>query len=248
MLSGKSGLADIRAGLRVGVEDYHPKPFDPDELLRSISLRISRREQKCRLDALLSQSLNHDSRTLLTCMLGFAESLRAAAASGNPIAFAEVAEAASAIEHSAERLLKLIERVGAIMEIASSSTKPAATYGTIAATDWLGGTGRNRKAVAQKIDRAPALILDLDAVPVPLAHGQLILTQLVETAFEASPRGFPVKVNGSLEGQACLVSVDSTNCAPPQADAAGIRPEASPLRLSGARDGHRAPRVGPLLL
>jgi len=45
-LSGKSGLADIRNGLGLGVDDYIPKPFDPDELLRSISLRISRREQK----------------------------------------------------------------------------------------------------------------------------------------------------------------------------------------------------------
>ena len=234
-LSGKSGLADIRAGLRVGVDDYIPKPFDPDELLRSISLRISRREQKRRLDALLGQSLHQDFRTPLTGILGFAELLRAAAASGNPIPLAEVAEAASAIEHSAERLLELIERVGTIVEIASSSPMLAETYRTITATDWLAGTRRNFEAVAQKMDRAPDLILDLDDVPVPVppAHWQLILAQLVETAFDASPKGCPVKVTGRLEGQAYHVSVDSTNGAPTTAGAAAVHPEASSVPFPG---------------
>lgn len=100
-LSGKSGLADIRAGLRVGVDDYIPKPFDPDELLRSISLRISRRERKQRLDGLLGRSLHHDFRTPLTSMLGFAELLRATARPGTPIPAAAVTQAAEMMQSSA---------------------------------------------------------------------------------------------------------------------------------------------------
>ena len=234
-MSGKSGLADIRAGLRVGVDDYIPKPFDPDELLRSITLRISRREQKHRLDALLGRSLHHDFRTPLTSILGFAALLSAAAAMGKPMPAAEVAEAAEMMQHSAEQLLELIERVGTIVEIASSSPKLAETYRTVTTADWLAGTRRNCEAVAQKMDRAPDLVLDLNEVPVPvpLAHWQLTLAQLVETAFDASPKGFPVRVTGRLEGHAYHVSVDCAAGSPPPADGAAVDPKASSLHFPG---------------
>ncbi len=121
------------------------------------------------------------------------------------------------------------------MEIASSSPKLAETYRTITTTDWLAGTRRNCEAVAQKIDRAPDLVLDLAdvPVPVPLAHWQLTLAQLVETAFDASPKGFPVRVTGRLEGQAYHVSVDCTDGAPPPAGAAAGHSDASSLHFPG---------------
>lgn len=220
-MSGKSGLADIRAGLRLGVDDFIPKPFDPDELLRSISLRIDRWGQKQRLDALLGRSLHHDFRTPLRSILGFSELLRAAALQGKPIPAAEVPEAAEEMQSAGERLLQLIEKVGIIMEIASSGPKLAETYRAITTTDWLAGTRRNCEAVAQKMDRTPDLVLDLAEVPVPvpLAHWQLTLSQLVEHAFEASPKGLRVRVTGRLEGRAYHVSVDFTDSPPPPAGA-----------------------------
>lgn len=222
-LSGKSGLADIRAGLRGGVDDYIPKPFDPDELMRSIGLRIGRREQKHRLDAFLGRSLHQDLRRPLTSLLGFAELLRAAAVQGKPIPAAEVAEAAEMMQYSAERLLELIEKVGTILEIASSSPKLAETYRSATTADWLAGAHRNCAAVAQKMDRTPDLVLRLEDVPValPREHWQLTLAQLVENALVASPKGRPVRVTGRREGDAYHVSVDCTEGAPPSAGAAG---------------------------
>ena len=232
-LSGKSGLADIRAGLRVGVDDYIPKPFDPDELLRSISLRISRREQKQRLDALLGRSLHHDFRTPLTGILGFAELLRAAALQGKPIPAAEVSEAAEMMQYSAG-LLELIEKVGTIVEIAGSSPTLAETYRTVTTTGWLAGARRNCEAVAQKLGRAPDLVLLLDEVPVPvpLSHWLITLTQLLETAFEGSAKGTPVRLTGRREGQAYHVSVLYTEGAPPPAGAGG-HPGASSRPIAG---------------
>lgn len=230
-LSGKSGLADIRAGLRVGVDDYIPKPFDPDELLRSISLRISRREQKQRLDALLGRSLHHDFRTPLTSILGFAELLRAAALQGKPIPASEVTEAAEMMQYSAERLLELIEKVGTIVELAGSGPNLAETYRTVTTTGWLAGARRNCEAVAQKLDRAPDLVLLLDEVPVPvpLSHWLLALTHLLETAFEGSAKGTPVRLTGRREGQAYHLSVDCTAGAPAPAGSAAVRPGAPVL-------------------
>jgi DNA-binding response OmpR family regulator len=234
-LSGKSGLADIRAGLRVGVDDYIPKPFDPDELLRSISLRISRREQKQRLDALLGRSLHHDFRTPLTGILGFAELLRAAAMQGTPIPAAEVSEAAEMMQYSAERLLELIEKVGTIVEITSSSPKLAETYRTVTTTDWLAGARRNCEAVAQKMDRTPDLVLLLEEVPVPvpMTHWLMTLAQLLETAFEGSAKGIPVRVTGRREGQAYHVSVDCTVGASAPARVPVVHPGTSVLPVLG---------------
>jgi len=236
-LSGKSGLADIRAGLRLGVDDYIPKPFDPDELLRSISLRVSRRDQKRWLDALLGRSLHHDFRTPLFSILGFAELLRETAVQGKPMPAAEVAEAAEMMQEAGEGLLQLIEKVGTLVEIASSSPKLAESYRTITTTDWLAGARRNCEAVARISDRASDLYLVLDEVPVPVprAHWQLALAQLLECAFEASPKGLPVQVTGRLAGQSYHVAVDCADSRPPTVEATGGQPEAWSSAFPGLR-------------
>ncbi len=234
-LSGKSGLADIRAGLRIGVDDYIPKPFDPDELLRSISLRISRRERKQRLDGLLGRSLHHDFRTPLTSMLGFAELLRATALPGTPIPAAAVTQAAEMMQSSAEQLLELIEKVGVVREIASSSPQLAETYRTVTTSDWLAGARRNCAAVAQKMNRSPDLVLLLEEVPVPvpLTHWLLTLAQLLEAAFEGSAKGIPVRVTGRREGQSYHISVDCSDGVPRPAGAAAVHPGPSVLPVPG---------------
>ena len=44
-LTAKAEKEDIRVGMQMGVDDYITKPFDYDELLKAIELRISKREK-----------------------------------------------------------------------------------------------------------------------------------------------------------------------------------------------------------
>ena len=39
-LTGKSSLTDFRQGMRIGADDYITKPFDTNDLLRTIELRM----------------------------------------------------------------------------------------------------------------------------------------------------------------------------------------------------------------
>ncbi|HCT29922.1 MAG TPA: hypothetical protein DIW31_04150 [Bacteroidales bacterium] len=61
-LTAKTEKEDIRTGMQMGVDDYITKPFDYDELLRAIELRISKREKlmaasKSGFNALLDSTL-----------------------------------------------------------------------------------------------------------------------------------------------------------------------------------------------
>lgn len=44
-ISAKTEKEDIRVGMQLGVDDYITKPFDLDELLKAVQLRISKREK-----------------------------------------------------------------------------------------------------------------------------------------------------------------------------------------------------------
>lgn len=83
-LSAKADIAHIREGMNLGADDYLPKPFSIDELLKAVSTRLSKYEvqekrSKQELDEVrlrIASSLPHEFRTPLSGLIGFAEMLK----------------------------------------------------------------------------------------------------------------------------------------------------------------------------
>lgn len=74
-LTAKSSRADIRVGMNYGADDYLPKPFEANELLNAVKIRL---EKKIKTDEILdkvykniSQSIPHELRTPLVSIQGF---------------------------------------------------------------------------------------------------------------------------------------------------------------------------------
>lgn len=74
-LTAKSSLQDIREGMNYGADDYLPKPFEAEELLNAVKIRL---EKKIKTDEILdkvykniSQSIPHELRTPLVSIQGF---------------------------------------------------------------------------------------------------------------------------------------------------------------------------------
>jgi signal transduction histidine kinase len=83
-LSAKADIAHIREGMNLGADDYLPKPFSIDELLKAVSTRLSKYEahekrSKQELEEVrlrIASSLPHEFRTPLAGLIGFAEMLK----------------------------------------------------------------------------------------------------------------------------------------------------------------------------
>lgn len=73
-LTAKSEISDIRKGMQKGADDYIPKPFEPEELLKSIDLRLKKKniivsaaakDVTGKEDITKLKSLNKDSNIIL---------------------------------------------------------------------------------------------------------------------------------------------------------------------------------------
>jgi CheY-like chemotaxis protein len=219
-LTGKSGLDEIRAGLRDGVDDYLTKPFDPDDLLHSIAQRIERRSRQLqRLENLkisLGAALPYELRTPLCGILGYAELLRDAARAGGSVPAAEVAEAAGAQLASCESLMRVIDGVCLWLEVSAGSAELVGLYGRARAAGWVPTATHDAEEIARRYGREAELTVQLEdgAVSVPPAHWRTLFCQMVDAAFRSSPRGTKVEVTGRREHSMYHLRVhDAGNCA-----------------------------------
>jgi signal transduction histidine kinase len=82
-LTGRDERADMRRGMGLGADDYLTKPFDPDDLLTAVRVRLSRAAETqaaiaragSGLQDQIIQSLTHEFRTPLSLVVGYTDLL-----------------------------------------------------------------------------------------------------------------------------------------------------------------------------
>ena len=83
-VSAKNRMQDVRKGILEGADDYIPKPFTNDEILKTISKHLSYKKDSIKIinelvkDQIsdLNRSLPHEFNTALTPIFGYAQMLR----------------------------------------------------------------------------------------------------------------------------------------------------------------------------
>jgi two-component system, sensor histidine kinase and response regulator len=125
-LSSKGDSDDIREGKQLGVDDYVVKPFRSDDLLVAVRARLGRRAQ---LDAARERqvnevkrailgTLNHEFRTPLTWLAGYAELLKEGGEALNP---EQLRTLMDGILAGSERLGRLVEDLVILVDLHSGA-------------------------------------------------------------------------------------------------------------------------------
>ncbi len=115
-LTARTSTEDRRRAKSIGIEDYLTKPFDPDDLLISVTNALRRAESVAietqhQLDEMRNQIvavLQHEFRTPLTLVLGYAEFLQETVSLAD-LDLEDLRASAGAILEGGHRLQKLIE-------------------------------------------------------------------------------------------------------------------------------------------
>lgn len=206
-LTAHADLADIRAGLALGADDYITKPFDPRDACQSIKVRLDRarklRNRRGQLGHFMMRYLPHELRTPLAAIIGFADLMKMNAADGLGLTPEENADFAAGLMTSAERLERVMKNFTLWLDLESRRQSLGTDPRSIPLYPrWLESLKSALVARAQRNGRSSDLKLRIEpaALPVPDSCLSAICEQLLDNACKFSPPGSPIEVFGRREG------------------------------------------------
>ncbi len=214
-LTAQAEAGTIRTGMNLGADDYLTKPFDDDELLRSVATRLARHHEVARSDDSeqlrhdLTQVVPHELRTPLVTILGCTQILRDDWADLDADFAAQLLDD---VFRAGRRLERFVENFSlyAQLELAQKDS---------AARSALVGQGRVDAAhvllsqahtVAARHDRAGDLVAQVASGIVQIAPTLLakLADELLDNAFKFSDRGTPVALTGTPDGDAYVLTIE----------------------------------------
>jgi two-component system sensor histidine kinase/response regulator len=213
-LTARTDKQDRRKGMDEGADDFLTKPFQVDDLLNTIRIRLEKHEQIMakggqRVGRSIIMSLPHELRTPLTVILGFSDILMADYQTMEPPRVYEMAEH---INKAALRLYHLVENylVYAQLEIGSTDTEilKALANGNTSQPHLIIETHAMEKA--QSYGRTN----DVQITVNPIARIDMrddllrkLVEELVDNALKFSAYGTPVHIEVYAEGDTMILRI-----------------------------------------
>lgn len=197
-LSGKTEYPDYRKGMLTGADDYIMKPFDAADLLKSVELRLKKKE-KCErklanFKNCILHSVSHEFRTPLVPIIGYSQIIRENSTNSDP---GEVLKMAEKISSSGKWMLKLIEKFLLLLELEEETdSKDDSLCSSVEVIKKC--VARTGSAEERKDDFL--LKLNDDSLRVPETDLERILAELLENACRFSMPGTAIGVS-SLSGE-----------------------------------------------
>ena len=113
-LTGLDRRVDVRRGMGLGADDYLTKPFEPDELLAAVRVRLARAAETraaieragANLRDSIVRSLTHEFRTPLALVAGYTELLET---DGQSLSEEELGQVLEGLHSGSARLMSLVE-------------------------------------------------------------------------------------------------------------------------------------------
>jgi two-component system, sensor histidine kinase and response regulator len=204
-LTAKSDKVDIREGMSVGADDYITKPFDIDQLLKSVEMRLKKHDieekkyiQKIEdLRSSIRSSIPHEIRTPLNAILGFSDILIKTIDHSSQ---EEILDMLTNINVSAKRLFKIFEKyiLYTNLEITATNSdeiKQLCSNITYSAKSTIEEVSR---LVIDKCFRKHDLKLKITDIPLFIAEDYLakIVEELTENCCKFSESGSPILIEG----------------------------------------------------
>lgn len=207
-LSAKSKKFDLREAMNLGADDFITKPYDIDELLNTIRVRLDKRQQReshltKKLETLqtnLRKTMPHEIRTPLNIILGFSEFLMK---NKQAIHEGEALDMIQNIHSSGQRLLRTFENylLFANLELISATQTEKNKYRsnkTFMADIFIRDIAQG-KAVDYKRQDDLSLSLTDATVQIYEDHFKTLTEEIIDNGFKFSDVGTMVKVISSFE-------------------------------------------------
>ncbi|MBZ0292647.1 MAG: response regulator [Anaerolineae bacterium] len=200
-LTASTNKEDRRRGMDEGADDFLTKPFNVDDLLNTIRVRLEKHDEiirrgRAEVSSAIILSMPHELRTPLTVILGFADIIMAET---DHLTSNRTHEMANNINKAAMRLYHLVENylIFAQIEIAENDTEfiESLQESLPFQPNALVELAAAEKAAIHK--RTPDLKLEITADATVKIREDLmkkVIEELVDNAFKFSPPDSEVKV------------------------------------------------------
>ena len=227
-LTGRGEPMEVLTGKELGADDYVIKPFTPEELLVAVRARLARRaqleafqeRQVAEVKRAILSTLNHEFRTPITWLVGYAELLRDSKGDLNP---EQMRQLLDGILAGSARLVRLVEDLVLLVDLHSGEARR--TYHRMKRPlpdlpDLL------RERLQHERDRATAAGVPLrlevpERLPAVLGEPEQLgnaISRLLDNAIKFSKKdGGPVALAAAREGPRVVIEVRD--------EGIGVRPE-----------------------
>lgn len=232
LMTGVADLQGMREGMRLGADDYLPKPFDLKDLITMISARLRKAEElrhevetKARLlRSHISMMLPEELLTPLSGIIGLADILRSDADRLTP---PEAAEIGRDIQNSGERLHRLIRNflIYSQLELLAVERDRNEPLTQVVPCQAAKVVSEVAERIAERQGRRDDLVVAVAAAEVPMAEGHLVklVEEVVDNAFRYSERGKLVDVRSRMTDGKLWLTVADEGCGIPDDIVAELR-------------------------
>lgn len=202
-LTAKADMPSLRKGMNTGADDYLPKPFEPENLISAINVRLSRQAKIIdKFEELrngIGHMLPHELRTPLVGILGLSEVLQERA---GELPESKITGFGRLIHKSGKRLERLIDNYLLYAEL---TLQVGSNTGQ---NEW-----RNQKTLLLPVLSQVVEVMSIeyhhkDTAQISLPTVSLyisetdlnkLLFELVDNAFKFSKPGAPITIRGGIE-------------------------------------------------
>jgi len=201
-LTARADMSELREGMTSGADDYLVKPFKADELLKSINMRLQKREESAKqvsnLRETMIRKIPHELRTPLVGILGFSEVIENDIENLNKL---EIRKMAQCIRKSGVRLHRRIEKFLTFADLSSQvKDKSENSKNQFEVDEELITALLND--IVMEFDRNEDIIFDIEKAQLMISPEQhiLILRELLENALKFSNKGSGIIIMGRKNG------------------------------------------------
>lgn len=227
-LTAKGEKSDYHKGLRLGVDDYIVKPYDPADLLVKIEARIKRQEalnqahseSLSKLKRQILTILNHEFRTPLTFVVAYADMLNDTSPAG--LTEGDMLAYLKGVSTGAERLRSLIENFILLVELETGDAQQIYEWRKCPISDWRSVfedackrakiiQTRNHRLDFQIADQLPMIEGDAEYLAIAITH-------LLTNAAKFSEPGQPIMLGAYAENDSLTIWVQDEGRGIPPAE------------------------------
>jgi two-component system, sensor histidine kinase and response regulator len=206
-LTAKGEKADQHRGLRLGVDDYVVKPYDPTDLLVKIETRLERHRHladvhsngMAALKRQILTMLNHEFRTPLTFVVAYSDMLN------NPgltdLSQDEMISFVKGVSSGADRLRNLVENFILLVELETNDAKQTYDWRKTQITE-VHPLFENACARQKDLHLHPCHIEVGNEIPIFMGDAEYLtaaIAQLVNNAIKFSAPGKPITMGAAIE-------------------------------------------------